>query len=97
MSYLRHAKQTDSNQTDIVDGLREAGCTVSIIGRPVDLLVGFRGLNHLMEIKLPLGPQGGDPSVRTPEQVTFFREWKGKVHEVRSLDHALQIVGIEKS
>lgn len=59
----------------------------------MDLLCGWRGINYLIEIKLPLGPKGGDPSVRTPDQVEFYKTWRGKVHEVRSVKHALQIIG----
>lgn len=94
MTFNRHAKQTDANQSEIVEGLRKAGCTVSIIGRPVDLLVGYRGINSLLEVKLPRGPKGGDVSTRTPAQREFYLTWRGSVFEVRSLAQALQVVGV---
>ena len=87
--------EVDANQPEIVDGLRSLpGCMVCIIGRPVDLLVGYRGFNYLLEVKLPLGPKGGDPSRRTLAQEDFFRDWKGQVHIVRSLGEALAVIGV---
>jgi len=92
VSINRWDKSVDANQLEIVKGLEAAGCTVCTIAQPVDLLVGYDGLNHLLEIKLPLGPKGGDPSTRTQAQKDFYATWKGNVHEVRSLDEALAAI-----
>jgi hypothetical protein len=91
VSYQRHAKSTDQNQADIVALLRSVpGCSVEIIGRPVDLLVGYKGHTILIEVKLPKGPKGGDPSVLTDDQVRFFNSWRGGLLQVvRSGNEAL--------
>ena len=92
MSINRWDKAVDANQREIIDGLEAAGCSVCVIARPVDLLVGYAGVNHLLEIKLPLGPKGGDPSRRTLSQRDFYERWKGTVREIRSLDEALAAI-----
>ena len=94
----RHpGKARDHNEPEIVDGLEDAGCTVARLyeSKPAgvpDLLVGYQGLNHLLEVKLPLGPKGGDPSRWTDDQIDLRKTWKGKIHEVRSLDEALAAI-----
>ena len=45
----------DSNQKKIVQALRDIGAVVFLIGRPFDLLVGFRGQLYLLEVKNPGG------------------------------------------
>ena len=47
------ALRVDENQKAIVKALEQVGAFVWIIGRPVDLLVGFRGMTILMEVKNP--------------------------------------------
>jgi hypothetical protein len=90
------AKKVDLNQMEIVATLRKIGATVQSLatvgnGCP-DLLVGFQGINYLMEVK------DGDkvPSAQklTPDQVKWHIEWCGEVHIVRSVDDAFQILGI---
>ena len=94
MSYQRHAKSVDQNQLEIVSVLRSVpGCHVEIIGRPVDLLVGYKGRTILMEVKLPKGPRGGDPSELTDDQVRFFHAWRGGwLSVVRSGNEALLVL-----
>jgi hypothetical protein len=89
------AKKVDLNQMEIVATLRKIGATVQSLasvgdGCP-DLLVGFHGVNYLMEIK------DGDkvPSAQklTPDQVKWHIEWRGEVHIVRSIYDAFEILG----
>ena len=47
----RHAAKIDANQEGIVSALRKAGPFVQIIGQPFDLLVGWKGLWHVLEVK----------------------------------------------
>ena len=52
---MRRAAKIDANQTEIVKALRQVGASVQSLastgkGCP-DLLVGFRGVNWLLEIK----------------------------------------------
>ncbi len=80
---MRH--RTDANQKEIVAALEKIGCTVYIIGRPVDLVVGRTALNWLMDCKSEKG-------TLTPFQKDFFRDWKGQVRVVRSAEEAVKLV-----
>ena len=91
---MRKAAKTDRNQIEIVDALRQIGASVQSLaatgkGCP-DLLVGYRGINYLMEIK------DGDkvPSARklTIDQKHWHSVWRGSVHIVKSLNEALKIL-----
>ena len=86
--------RTDGNQTAIVNGLRAACISVSVlssVGRGIpDLLCGFNGRNYLIEVKDPTKPKA-DRQL-TPAQVIFFRNWQGQVAKVETLDEALTII-----
>jgi hypothetical protein len=94
---MRRAARTDGNHAHIVDGLRKVGAHVEDTsgvgdGFP-DLVVGYRGKWHLIEVK------DGDlpPSERrlTPKQ----KVWHALVHGIapahiaNNLDEALLIIG----
>lgn len=93
----RRASRTDANQKIVVKALRDAGATVQHLhavgdGCP-DLLVGFRGSSHLVEVKDGKKP----PSARklTPDQVEWHGAWKGSpVHVVKSVTEALAVIGL---
>lgn len=92
---MRRAARVDENQPQIVSGLRTAGCTVTSLaavgnGCP-DLLVGFRGTNHLLEVKNP----EKDPNKQklTPDQMIWHLGWNGDVHIVYTIEDALDAVG----
>ena len=92
----RRASAVDANQKLIVKALRGAGATVQHLhgvgaGCP-DLLVGFRRINYLMEVKDGKKP----PSKRkpTPDQVIWHRDWRGNAHVVKSVTEALAVLGI---
>lgn len=80
---MRNAARTDSNQVDIVDGLRKCGIAVEYIKKPLDLLVCCRGETSLVEIK-------SEDGRFTKDQVEFMARWPGKIHVVKSLDEALR-------
>ena len=91
---MRRAARTDTNQTAIVAYLRANGCTVQSLaatgkGCP-DLLVGWRCVNVLLEVK------DGDrpPSERrlTPDQKAWHLSWRGQVAVVDSPEAAWQAV-----
>jgi len=95
---MRKAAKTDRNQIEIVDALRQIGASVQSLaatgkGCP-DLLVGYRGINYLMEIK------DGEkvPSARelTIDQKHWHSIWRGSVHTVKSVDEALKILQDKK-
>ena len=91
---MRHAARIDANQEQIVSALRAMGATVRIVtqgnGLP-DLLVGFRGVTILMEVK-----DGQKvPSARklTPAEQKFFEEWRGGIVAiVNSVDEAIDLL-----
>ena len=90
----RRASRTDANQVAIVDALRKVGASVMPLhgvgmGCP-DLLVGFRGVNLLVEVK------DGDkvPSARrlTDMQTKWHIVWNGQVAVVTSPEDALELL-----
>lgn len=95
MSLNRFAKQRDANEGEVVAALRAVvGAHVILLDQPVDLLVGYRGRNWLLEVKLPPGPRGGTShSQPTDEQLGFFRTWPGQKQVVRSAGEALRAIG----
>ena len=78
----------DANQPEIVQALRDVGAKVWLIGRPLDLLIAFRGKLTLMEIKNP----DGEDKVSKSQQVTIdLLESVGvRVPVVRSVDEAIE-------
>lgn len=85
-----YGKHVDANQLEIVKALEAIGCIVLEVGWPLDLLVGYRQRNWLLEVKDPEQP----PSRRklTDFQVTFFDEWRGQKAKVETVDEALAVV-----
>ena len=95
---MRKAAKTDANHSQVVNALRQIGASVQSLattgkGCP-DLLVGYHGINYLMEVK------DGD-KVLSKQKLTIDQEhwhslWRGSVHIVKSVDEALKILQDEK-
>ena len=84
---MRRAAKVDSNQTEIVEAFRKHGATVKpvhAIKGFVDIVVGYRGRNLLVEIKD--GAKVKSKRKLTPMEQEFHDEWRGKVHIVECLD-----------
>lgn len=84
-SHLPHRK--DTNQDDIVQVLRDIGASVTLLhmvgaGFP-DIIVGFRGINILMEIKT-------DSGTLTPAESYWQDNWRGQCCIVRSPEDAIE-------
>lgn len=85
----------DANQSRIVAALRAVGATVQplhMVGAGVpDLLVGYHGVNYLLEVKDGEQP----PSARklTAEQVEWHAAWRGNVAVVCNIEEAITIIG----
>jgi hypothetical protein len=95
MALARHANTRDANEQPIVDALIAIGATVFRMDRPSDLLVGYEGRNYLLEVKLPLGPRGGETSGHnrlSDTQVEFEKTWRGQYSIVRSPEDAIDVV-----
>ena len=91
---MRRAAKTDRNQPEIVEALRKVGALVhpmhAVGGGFPDLLVGFRGVVRLLEVKDGLAPPS--QQALTPDQVKFHAVWPVAV--VRSVDEALRAIGL---
>ena len=93
MSQIRYAKRTDANQTALVKGLRRIpGIAVWPVNDRCDLIVGYREVNYLLEVKDPTKP----PSARrlTPAEQKFHDEWTGQIAVVETLEDCLRVLGI---
>lgn len=89
MSHKRYANRRDANEPDIIKALEAIGCTVEAMDK-VDLVVGYRGQNYLLEVKDGSKP----PSKRelTPAQLRLRNSWKGQYSVVTSVDEALAVL-----
>ena len=93
---MRRASKVDANQREVVAALRGAGASVQLLhavgeGCP-DLLVGYKGLNMLLEVKDGSKP----PSAQklTPQQEVWHRDWRGHRVVVNSAEAALAAIGV---
>ena len=91
---MRAAKR-DDNHAEIRDNLRAIGAMVhdtgGLGGGFPDLVVGYRGVIHLLEVKDGRKP----PSKRrlTPDEQKFFNDWAGyPVHVVNSTEEAIDAI-----
>ena len=93
----RRCARVDDNQAEIVKALRAIGATVTStagVGNGfVDLAVGYRGVNYLLEVKDGSKP----PSARklTPDEAKFHNGWRGKAHVVATVQEAINVVTLE--
>jgi hypothetical protein len=84
---VRRAAKVDDNQALIVKALRAIGAKCYYIMKPVDLIVGYRSRNFLMEIKNRNGKDA-----LTKEQAEFLAGWPGEVHIVYTPEEAINVV-----
>ena len=88
---MRHYGKVDANQKDIVSALRYVGVSVQSlanIGNGCPDLMAARG--HQMWAIEVKGPKGK----LTDDQIEWINNWRGVVHIVRTVDEALQLVGV---
>lgn len=90
------AKKIDDNQKIIVKQLRRCGVSVavtSMLGKGfVDLVLGWRGRNYLIELKD--GSKSESRKKLTPDEQEFFDGWKGQVNKAESFDQIATIIGL---
>jgi hypothetical protein len=83
-------KRVDANQSEIANALRRAGATVHDtheVGRGFpDLVVGFRGINYLIEVKVP-----GEKL--NPVESDWHVFWRGRSSVVSTVGGALAVIG----
>jgi hypothetical protein len=84
------AKRRDKNEAEIVRELKRIGATVSIVDQPCDLIVGWRGLNWLFEVKDPTNSPAGRKL--TPPQAQFHNTWRGQISVIHYVEDAMEIM-----
>lgn len=84
-----YAKKIDANQPAIVEALEAVGAKVWAIGDPLDLLVAFREVFYILEVKMP------GEKLSVSQQKTVLKMWDAgcKVCVVYDVDEALQAIG----
>ncbi|MGL4650476.1 MAG: hypothetical protein ACRC1H_13795 [Caldilineaceae bacterium] len=92
---MRTAARIDVNQPEIVQALRNIGASVDPIhtlgkGRP-DLMVGFRGLTFLLEVKD--GDKAPSRQKLTDDEAKWHAYWRGHVAVVTDIESALHAIG----
>ena len=87
----RQAAKRDDNELQIVQGLRAIGAFVQPLDE-IDLLVGYRGYWHLLEVKDPAKPLS--KRRLTYDEMEFVRKVKNEapVHVVETLEEAISVV-----
>lgn len=95
---MRRAARVDDNQAEIVKALRQVGAKVQSLapignGCP-DLLVAFRQVNFLFEVKDGSKP----PSARklTPDEAAWIAGWGAPVFVVNSAVEAVGILSMQR-
>lgn len=91
---MRQRARIDTNQPQLVKELRAIGCSVAVTsqlgkGFP-DIVVGYRGVNYLIEIKDPSKP----PSARklTPAEEEFKKGWVGQYAVIHSVEEFINLL-----
>ena len=85
--FERQTGTPDANQSEIIKALEKIGCMVYDIDKPVDLLVEFRGLWILLEVKTKKGKL-------EDSQKRFFRGVRAPAFIVRDILEATAAVQI---
>lgn len=85
---MRRAAKRDANEPEIIRALLAVGATVARLNDPhvPDLVVGFRGVNYLIEVKHGYGKL-------TPGQTELHVSWRGQCATAKTVEQALQIIG----
>jgi hypothetical protein len=95
MRRLGHRGRVDANHAAIVKALRQCGASVQSLaavgkGCP-DLLIGFRGVNLVIEVK-----DGMKPACEkrlTPDEQIWHNTWAGQKAIAESVEDALRVIG----
>ena len=88
---MRRDAKRDGNESEIVQALEQSGATVERLndGALPDLLVGFRGHNYLLEVKMPKTGR------LTEAQKAWWQNvwWSGQRAIVTTPEEALREIG----
>ena len=92
MRHMRTAAKKDANEASIVKALRRAGAWVQQVGQPYDLLVHYRGVWHVLEIKD--GQKPPSAQLLSPQQLDTLASLRlSGVVLVRNEQEALAAIG----
>jgi hypothetical protein len=93
---VRRVARVDENQAEIVKAYTDIGASVTELHRHgegvPDLLVGWRGVNYLVEVKNP--KQDLSHRALTPAQKTWHAHWRGQKAVVFTVYQALALIGV---
>jgi hypothetical protein len=88
-------KRTDRNHAEIINALRKipnlSVFSTHEVGKGFpDIVIGYKGVNYLIEIKDGNKP----PSARklTDAELQFHSNWKGQIKIVNNLDEVLNLL-----
>lgn len=88
-------KRTDRNHAEIINALRKipnlSVFSTHEVGKGFpDIVIGYKGVNYLIEIKDGNKP----PSARklTDAELQFHSNWKGQIKIVNNLDEVLKLL-----
>jgi hypothetical protein len=91
---MRTRARVDANHASIAKALRGCGMSVqslASVGKGVpDLLIGFHGVNVLLEVKD--GAKSRSQRKLTPAESVWASLWSGQVHMVTSAEQAIEVV-----
>lgn len=85
---MTFARRVDSNHAEIKDAFEYCGCSVfdtSRVPKFTDLVVGFMGVNVIVEVKSKDGKL-------TVDQIDLRDTWRGWREEVRNTDDVIKLV-----
>lgn len=89
-----HQGKADANTKAIVEKLRKhKDIRVRFLGKPVDLIVGYRKFNFMVEIKNPDGKDMRGPSWET--QIKFMHDWTGQVCVCKTYEEVLAAIAYQ--
>lgn len=90
---LRHAARIDANQPAIIKLFRKLGATVyptHTLKGFVDIVVGYRGRNYLIEIKD--GAKAASARQLTADEKEFHDTWRGSAHVIETESQVFELM-----
>ncbi len=81
MSINRYNPRRDANEKEIVEYFQKRGFSVERLNTPLDLLIGYKKRNYLVEVKMP------NKNLNKNQQ-EFTDSWKGQFIIIRSVEQA---------
>lgn len=85
MSINRFNPKRDANEKAIVDLFKAHQLSVARLNTPLDLLVGWKKVNYLVEIKIP-------GKWLNSNQEAFVLDWKGQFIVIDSIEQAEKFI-----